>query len=164
MLDTQINEIRQWLTIGSSLLIALVLMLLPIPSWIAAFRPCWVLMVLIFWTLILPGRVSLTIAWVMGIILDVLNGTLLGEHALALTTVIYLVAKLNNQLRMFSLFQQGVAVLFMAFLYLFILFCVQGFLGALPEDRFYWLPALTSMIFWPWVFIILRNRCRIFED
>ncbi len=163
MRDNQINEIRQWLTVGSSLCLALILMLLPLPSWFASFRPCWVLMVLIFWALILPGRVSLSLAWLMGILLDVLNGTLLGEHALALTAVIYLAARLNNQLRMFSLFQQGIAVLFMTFLYLFILFCVQGFLGALPEVWLYWSSALTSMVFWPWIFMILRSRCRVFE-
>jgi rod shape-determining protein MreD len=134
------------------------------PSWIAAFRPAWVLLVLLFWTLILPGRISITLAWVMGLVLDVLNGTLLGEHALALTAVIYLAARLNNQLRMFSLFQQGMAVFCLVLFYLFILFCIQGFLGVLPDGFFYWLPALTSMVLWPWVFVILRDHYRHFEN
>lgn len=164
MLDTQINELREWLTVGLSLCVALLLTLLPMPEWINAFRPVWVLLVLIFWALILPGRVSITLAWIMGIFLDVLSGTLLGEHALALTLVIYLAARLNNQLRMFSLFQQGMAVLFMVLGYRFILFCIQGFLGDLPEGWFYWLSALTNMVLWPWVFIIMRDRCRNFEN
>jgi rod shape-determining protein MreD len=164
MLDTQINEVREWLTVGLSLSLALLLTLFPMPEWISASRPIWVLLVLIFWALILPGRVSITLAWVMGILLDVLNGSLLGEHALALTLVIYLAARLNNQLRMFSLFQQGMAILFMVLLYQFILFCIQGFLGDLPGGWFYWLSAVTSMVLWPWVFIILRDRCRSFEN
>jgi rod shape-determining protein MreD len=164
MLDAQFNEIRQWGTLCISLCLALILMLLPMPSWIAALRPAWVLLVLIFWSLVLPGRISITLAWVMGIVMDVLNGTLLGEHALALTTVIYVAARLNNQLRMFSLFQQGMAVLCLVLLYLFILFCIQGFLGTLPEGWFYWLPALTSMVLWPWVFVMLRDQYRSFEN
>ncbi len=164
MLDAQINEIRQWVTLGVSLCLALLLMLLPLPIWLAAFRPAWVLMVLIFWALVLPGRISITLAWVMGILVDVLNGTLLGEHALALTAVIYLVSRFSNQMRMFSLFQQGMAVLCLVLGYLFILFCIQGFLGVLLEGWFYWLPALTSMVLWPWVFVILRDRYRRFEN
>lgn len=164
MLDEQFTEVRQWFTVGASLCIALILMLLPLSPWLNALRPAWVLLVLLFWALVLPGRVSITLAWVMGLILDVLNGTLLGEHSLALTAVIYFAARLSYQLRMFSLFQQGVAVLFMVFLYLFILFCIQGFLGSLPEGLLYWLSALTSMLFWPWVFLILRDRCRSFQN
>ncbi len=162
--DEQLKEVHQWFTVGASLCVALILALLPMPSWLAALRPAWVLLVLIFWSLNLPGRVSITLAWIMGLLLDVLNGTLLGEHCLALTAVIYVTTRLNNQLRMFSLFQQGMAVCLMVWVYLFILFCVQGFLGALPEGWFYWLSALSSMVLWPWVFVILRNRCHRFQD
>lgn len=164
MLDLQLNEISQWVLLCLSLCAALILMLLPMPFWFAALRPAWVLLVLIFWSLVLPGRVSITLAWMLGLAMDVLNGTLLGEHALALTAVIYLSARLNTQLRMFSLFQQGMAVFCLAMLYLFILFCIQGFLGVLPEGWLYWLPALTSMLLWPWVFVTLRDRYRGFEN
>lgn len=164
MLDAQISEIRQWVTLGVSLCLALILTLLPMPSWIAALRPAWVLLVLIFWALVLPGRQSITLAWIMGIMLDVLNGTLLGEHALALTLVIYLAARLNNQLRMVSLFQQGMAVFGLVLIYLFTLFCIQGFLGVLPEGWFYWLPPVTSMVLWPWIYVILRDHYRSLEN
>ncbi len=157
------NEMRSWSIIVGTLLCAMVLTLLPMPTWVLAFRPAWVLLVLIFWGMVLPGRISLTLAWILGLFLDVLNGTLLGEHALAMTAIIYLVARLASQLLMFTLFQQGMAVLLLVLFYQFILFCIQGFLGDLSEGWLYWLPAFTSMLLWPWVFIIMRGWYRRFE-
>jgi rod shape-determining protein MreD len=164
MMLVQSQESRTWFIITTSILISLILALLPMPHWIAIFKPAWVLMVMAFWALVLPGRFSITLAWVLGLFLDVLNGTLLGEHALALTAVIYIVARLNNQLRMFSLAQQGVGMFLLVLFYQFILFCVQGFLGKIiTEAWWYWLPALTSMLLWPWVFIIMRDWYHRFE-
>jgi rod shape-determining protein MreD len=164
MKHTPSNEIREGFIIGTTVLLALILTLLPMPHWLVGFRPVWVLLVLTFWSLILPGRVSITLAWIVGILLDVLNGTLLGEHALALIMVIYVVARLSSQLRMFSLFQQGISVFFMVLFYQFILFCIQGFLGSLPDGWLYWLPAFTSMLLWPWAFIIMRDWYHRFEN
>lgn len=89
--------------------------------------------------------------------LDVLNGTLLGEHALALTVVIYIVSRMHTRLRMFPLIQQGLSVFLLVLVYLFILFCIQGFIGELPRDWLYWTSSITSMLLWPWVSSILRD-------
>ena len=151
------NEINEWILLMVTISLALILTLLPMPAWFQAFRPAWALLVMVFWALLLPGRLSITLAWVVGLLMDVLNGTLLGEHPFALTLIVYFVARMKNQLLMFSLFQQGLAVFFLVLVYLFMLFCIQGFLGYFPNTWFYWLPAVTSMLLWPWVSIILKD-------
>ncbi len=158
-----IVQTENWLIIPVTFLIAFILMLLPMPDWTAWLRPAWVLMVLIYWTMTAPHQVNLGIAWIVGVMMDLLNGTLLGEHALALTIVTYLVVRMHARLRMFPLLQQGLSVFLLVLLYQFILFCIQGFIGELPSSWLYWLSAMTSMVLWPWVFNMIRDGRRRFR-
>jgi len=146
-----------WTMVPTTFLVAFVLTLLPMPGWAIWCRPAWLLMVLIYWVMMTPYRINLGAAWLIGIMLDVLNGTLLGEHALAMTVVAYLVAKMDSRFRMSSLVQQSLSVFVLVLIYQFILFCIQGFLGELPAHWLYWSPALSSMILWPWIYGIIRS-------
>lgn len=142
-----------------TLIAALVLALLPMPGWTVWLRPAWVLMVLIYWSMTLPGHVNVGTAWFVGLLMDLLTGTVLGEHALAYTVVIYLVNRMHMRLRMYPLLQQGLSVFFFVFISQFILYCIQGFVGELPRSQLYWFSSLTSMLLWPWLFILMRD-CR----
>lgn len=142
-----------------SFFIALILTILPMPEWSVWFRPPWVLLLLIYWTAETPYQVNVGIAWILGIILDALGGTLLGEHAFALTVVTYFVTRMQSRLRMFPLLQQGLSVFFLVLLYLFVIYCVQGFIGYSPHGWLYWSSALTSMLLWPWLHSIMGS-CR----
>ena len=152
-----------WIAIVLSILIALILALLPMPDWTIWLRPAWVLMVLIYWVINVPYRVGIGAAWAMGLLLDLLTGTLLGEHALAFTIVAYFVIRIHMRLRMYHILQQGLSILFFVFLYQFILYCVQGFIGELPRSHLYWLSSVTSMLLWPWLSILLRDYRRWFK-
>lgn len=149
--------------IAITLSCALLLTLLPMPDWVGWLRPVWVLLVLMYWTIMLPYRVNIGIAWLVGLMLDVLNGTLLGEHALAFTLIIYLVSRIHSRIRMSPMLQQGLTIGLFIVGYQFILFCIQGATGDLPRRWMYWLPALTSMLLWPWLFTILQDCRRRFR-
>lgn len=146
-----------------SILAAFFLTLLPIPEWAVWLRPAWILLILIFWASVLPHRVNVGIAWVSGICLDILNGTLLGEHAFALALTVYIVIHIHSRFRMFSLLQQGLIVFLLTLFYQFILFCIQGFVGDLPKTWLYWASAATSMLLWPWVFVVMHDCRRRFR-
>lgn len=152
-----------WFAIFMTLMIALVLTLLPMPDWTIWLRPAWVLMVLIYWAMTVPYRVSVGVAWVLGLVVDILNGTLLGEHALAFTIVIYIVSRMYIRLCMYPMLQQGMSILIFVSLYQFILYCIQGFIGELPRSHLYWLSSITSMLLWPWLFILMRDFRRWFK-
>ena len=154
---------HNWLIIPLSIVVALMLTLLPMPDWAVWMRPAWVLMVIIYWCMDVPYRVNVGVAWFVGIFLDVLNGTLLGEHALALTVVAYVVVRMHSRLRMFPMLQQGVSVFLLVLLYQLILYCVQGFIGELPHEWLYWSSAFTSLLLWPWVQSILSGCRRRFK-
>jgi rod shape-determining protein MreD len=149
-----------WIAVPVTVLFALVLTLLPMPEWTVWLRPAWVMMVLIYWSMTSPQYVNVGTAWTVGIILDVLNGTLLGEHALALVIVTYFVVRMHSQLRVYPILQQAIWVFLFVLLYQFVLFCVQGFLGELPKTWLYWSSSATSMLLWPWVYTIMRDYRR----
>lgn len=145
--------------IFTTFLIAFILTLLPMPEWTIWLRPAWVLMVLIFWIMVTPYRINVGVAWLIGIFLDVLHGTLIGEHALAFTIIAYIVTRIQTRFYWFPLSQQGLIVFFLVLFYQAILYCIQGFLGELPRSTWYWAASVTSMLLWPWIFIIM-NDCR----
>mgnify|MGYP001171505585 CR=1 FL=1 len=83
-----------------SLATALVLNLLPWPPiWPV---PDWLAVCLVFWALQLPGRPLLWPAWLLGLLRDVHQGVLLGEHALAYSLLAYGAVTLHRRLSGFS--------------------------------------------------------------
>lgn len=75
-----------------TLFIALLAAIMPMPLGIDSFRPDWVLVVLLYWAMAIPVRVSVGTAWVMGLLLDILLGSLLGVHAIALMVPVFIAA------------------------------------------------------------------------
>ncbi len=71
-----ISPMRSIMLIGATFLVAYLLVLLPGPEWSARFRPNWVALVLIYWCIAAPGRVGIGTGWLVGIILDLLYGSL----------------------------------------------------------------------------------------
>lgn len=144
----------------TSVFAALVLALLPMPNWASAFRPEWMVLVLIYWCMALPNSIGVITCWSLGLVLDVLKGTLLGQHALALSLVGWLVLQSHLQLRMYPVWQQTLIVAAFLGIYEFLMFWIDGISGhaVSPEDR--WAPIITSILLWPWIFIILRDLRR----
>ena len=71
------------------ILLALMLTLVPLPEALDPLRPDWVVLILIYWAMTAPRSYNVGSAWIIGILLDVAQGTLLGQHALALCVVVY---------------------------------------------------------------------------
>jgi len=138
-----------------TLLLACMLTLVPMPLKLIWLRPAWLLMVLVYWIVMFPRFAGVGVAFLAGLMLDVLTGSLLGEHALALTIPAFLIMRVRMRFRFFPLLQQALGVLALVLVYQLILFCVQGFLGQPPVTSAYWLSSVTSMLLWPWVFIVL---------
>lgn len=151
---------RGWIVAGT-VVVAWMLALLPMPDWATPFRPEWTLLVMAYWCMALPARVNIGWCWLAGLGLDVLKGTLLGQHALALALVGWVVARLHLQIRVFPPWQQALVVLGLVAMYEFTLFWTDGISGGAVEPR--WGPVLTTAILWPWVFALLRATRRRFS-
>ncbi|WP_295391835.1 rod shape-determining protein MreD [uncultured Thiodictyon sp.] len=146
--------------VWSSLLIALFLTILPMPAWMDDFRPPWVVLTLIFWSLALPERVGVFSAFAAGLTLDVTTGALLGHHALGFSVVAYLAVELHQRVRTFPLWQQTLFVWLLLLVERLLYLWVLGAAGQPTPSLIYWVPTFLGAALWPWVFVVLRDLAR----
>lgn len=143
-----------------TLLGAIVLTTMPLPGWAVPWRPAWTAMVLIYWCMALPDRVGIGAAWGIGLVVDTLEGSLLGQHAAGFAIIAYLTITDHRRLRTFSWFQQSLCVGLLIASNALLKSWVQGIMGLTPNYAVHWLPVLSSMAFWPWLYLVLRDLRR----
>jgi rod shape-determining protein MreD len=149
---------RSVLVSAISLALMLALAVVPLPKTIEPFRPDWVAVVLLYWSLMAPRRFSLFTAFWMGIALDTLTGALLGQHALALLVVVYVAERFHLRLRVFPVSQLALTVLILLGLYEFILFWIDGVAGRTVPLIQRWAPPLTGTLAWLVLLALLDSR------
>ncbi len=130
---------------------ALVLAIVPLPAALVAYRPDWVPLVLIFWGLMAPERIGLLTAFAMGLVVDTLSGALLGQHALAMVTVVYLSVRFHLLIRVFPVWQLSVTVMLLLAIYEFMLFWIDGVAGRSVPIIERWAPVVSGALVWPLV-------------
>ncbi len=147
-----------------SLVFAGVLAIVPVPVWLELWRPDWVALVPVYWVLALPHRIGLFTAWIVGFLLDVLEGNLLGLNSMVLTAMAYIALTLYQRLRMFTPLQQSMIMLLMVGSGQLFIFWVQAATGRNTADNLMFImSALTSALLWPLVFVSLRFWRRSFR-
>jgi rod shape-determining protein MreD len=139
---------RSWWTSGLSLVATLALAVVPLPDAIAPFRPDWVAVVLLYWSLMAQRHFSLLTAFWMGLALDTLSGALLGQNALALLVIVYLAEKFHLRFRVFPVSQLAIVVFVLLGLYEFVLFWIDGMAGRSVPLIERWAPPLTGTLVW----------------
>lgn len=149
--------------IALSFAIAFILSIVPLPVWLQWLRPEWAALVLIYWVIALPRRVGTSVAFCVGIILDVLEGATLGQNALALVVVAYFASLVYQRLRMFVLWQQAMMVFILIGINQLVCQWVHSLSPLGERSLAFLLPAVASALFWPWVFIGLRHYRRQFQ-
>lgn len=135
--------------------IAMLLTLLPLPSVLDPLRPYWVGLVLAYWALEIREMVSLGMAFLAGILLDVMTGSLMGMHALSLVVLIYLVQRFRSRLRFFPAWQQALSILALMVNDQIIRLWISSLLGEPMPTWNYWLSPIVAMLIWPWLFLLL---------
>jgi rod shape-determining protein MreD len=99
----------------------------------------------------------------MGFILDVLLGSTLGVHAGAMAISVYIVAGNFQKIRNFSVWQQALIIGVLSALYHLIVFWLQRLLTDAVFLPSYLYPVFTTIILWPWAFLLLRKIRRNFR-
>ncbi len=139
---------------------AFMLAIMPLPDWAVELRPEWVTLVLIYWAMTAPAKVGITAAWFTGLLLDVSYGTLMGQHAIGMVLVIYVIHIQHQRLHMASLLQQAIVIFALLFVKQLLTLWVDGMLGRAPDSWLYFMPTITSTILWPWIYMILKELQR----
>lgn len=137
------------LTLG--LVITLSLSILPMPELIADFRPPWVLLFVLYIEYYLPGNSNQFTLLFVGLLLDVLLATVIGEHSFALLAVIWIASTKSRRFQFFSMMQQIVLVGFFCFLYQSIIVLITALLGYHYSVFMPLASAVVSMFLWPWI-------------
>ena len=140
-----------------TIVVALILMIVPLPDWATSFRPDWVALTLIYWAMMLPRTWSIGSAWIIGLVLDVAQSTILGQHALALCFIVFVTVRLHLLMRVFPISQLTATVFALLALYQFILFWINGVAGFPSAAVGYWGPVISGTIVWPFLSMILND-------
>jgi rod shape-determining protein MreD len=153
--------------IFASFAVALLLEILPLPDVAEAWRPAWVMMVIIYWSLALPFRVGVFAAWSAGLLHDILSDSLMGEHALIYALLAYFILLSGRQIRVFPIWQQSLIVFALVIGGKLIGVWIESMTGQLTMRSDFLYPAVSSMLLWYWVFVLLcdlRRRFRISDE
>lgn len=151
----------RWLLPPLTLLAGLLLVMLPLPSAAEPFRPDWVAMVALYWAFALPQRFGLVLAWMAGLLLDVSQGTLMGQHALGLALITAIALHMHQRVRLAPIVQQALFVMSLLLIKQALVLWISGMIERAPEDLWlYFASPLVAVIFWPLVFVILRDLRR----
>ena len=97
------------LFIWFSLVFAMMLNMLPVGR--LAWMPDFLAVGLVFWSVHQPRRVGVVAAFLFGLAIDVHQASLLGQHALAYTTLSYFAITIHRRLLWFKVPSQAVQVL-----------------------------------------------------
>jgi len=150
-----VSRLRNTWVLPVSLLLALLLGLLPLPAPLQPFRPYWLALVLAYWVIEVPDRVGLGVAFVAGLVADLLYGGLLGEQALRLVIMTFILQRFRARLRFFPVSQQALAIGGLLVNDRIVSTAVHLALGEPTLPWSYWWAPLLGMALWPLLFVLL---------
>lgn len=131
-----------------ALLLALIFTTLPLPESMAIARPAMVPLVLAWLCLHVPHRFGVVWAFGLGLVLDVSHSTSLGQHALSLCLLIYLVMKLRPTMLLLPAWQQAIVLVPVWLGYQGLLLWLDSFVGQSIDPLWRWLPVISTSLCW----------------
>ena len=136
---------------------ALVLTIIPVPEVLAVFRPPWVLMFVLYVQFFMPRYFRVTWVLMLGLSMDVLLASTIGEHAFALLLASCLAASKTRRFHFFSIAQQMIVIALFCSVYQLVVVLIEVALGYNNGMLFATGTVLVTMIFWPWVKLLADN-------
>lgn len=151
------NSVRDplWMII-SSLLVASVLTVYPVAYDWAAWRPLFMVLVMVFWLLYQPKWCGVWFAFGIGLACDLLLDYQLGQHGLSFVLIAFLLRYLTHERRVLQPLLMWAFVLAVTFLHVLLMFILQKMFGA-SVSLAHWLPWLSTALCWPLVYGLLKR-------
>ena len=149
------------LEISLSLLLGLLLYLLPWAGFGLTLRPDFVLLVLLYWLIRSPQTCNVGIAWMMGMVMDLADGSLFGQHALAYIVAAFLAVVYQRRVTLFNRLQQAGFVFALLLIAQIVLLIVKLFSGNSPAGWTYFLPSVTGIMLWQ---LVVYSKIKVGGD
>lgn len=144
--------------------VALLLSIYPLPLDYRWYRPELLTLLLIYWVLAMPQQFGPVMWCALGLLQDLVSGSVLGQHALGAIVIGYLCALTYQRIRNYTLWQQACWVFLVCGIAAFIEQWIYSLQGGVSSGLKFLSPVLVSALLWPLlVFFLdqLRVRFRI---
>lgn len=139
-----------------TLALALALNLLPWSGVWVLVKPDFVALAVLYWCIDQPRKVGFFAAWALGLVMDVANGALFGQHALAYTVLAFAAIVLHRRIQGFPMKHQFWHVLALLTLNQLIVLGLRMAAGAPFPGVAYFLPALLGALLWAPLCALMR--------
>lgn len=142
--------------IAVTLFVALLMNLLPWSgSWLWV-RPDLVALVVLYWCIEQPRRIGFTAAWMLGLLMDIADGSLFGQHALAYTILAYAGIVLHRRVQRFSITPQVLHVIPLLLLNDVIVLVIRALAGSDFPGYQYFIGSFAGGALWPLLSFLLK--------
>jgi len=153
----------RWLVV-ISIIAALTLSVIPLPFEWRWWRPEFVALIVIYWSMYAPQYFGVLVVWVCGLLLDIVELSPLGYNALGLLIIAYISYLSYQRICNYTVWQQSVWVFVLVGIYQ--LFCnwIGGLMDKSVESPIFLIAAVMSAIVWPLLvnlMAFLRFRLRL---
>jgi rod shape-determining protein MreD len=141
-----------------TLLLGLMCYLLPWAGFGLIVRPDFVLLVLLYWLIRAPHLCNIGLAWFMGMLVDLADGSLFGQHALAFTVAAFLALLYQRRVTLFDRLQQAGYVFALLLISQIVLLLLKLFAGADLPGWTYFLPSISGILLWQ---LVVYSRIKV---
>jgi rod shape-determining protein MreD len=155
LLQRPVNPLFLW----GSLIVAFLLNLLPVGP--VPGMPDFLAVVLVFWSVHQPRRLGMAAAFVFGLLMDVHDGALFGEHALAYTLLSYGAISLHRRILWFPVLSQILFVLPLLVVAQAASLLIRMWVGGAFPGGWYFADSLVGALIWPlvhWLLLAPQRR------
>jgi rod shape-determining protein MreD len=140
-----------------STVIASVLLVYPLPYFVATWRPLFFLLIMLFWVLCQPVWCGVWFAFLLGIASDFLLDGMLGQYAFSFVLVAFLARYFTRNQRVLTFINLWIIVAVAVFLHLLIQLLFQTMASIQFSVGRHWQPLLSSVLVWPVIYMVLKR-------
>jgi len=139
-----------------TLVAALLANLLPWSGWAMWLIPDFVALVVLYWCIEEPRKIGFLAAWSLGLLMDIAEGSLFGQHALAYSILAFAGIALHRRVQRFSLAPQILHVIPLLLFTDLVVLLVRALAGADFPGYAYFLGSFTGAALWPALYYLLK--------
>lgn len=140
-----------------SIIFALFLSVVPVPFEWRLWRPEFLAIIVVYWSMYYPQHFGLLPAWSCGILLDIIELSPLGYNALGLVVIAYISQLSYQRIRSYTLWQQAGWVFVLVGIYQLISNWASGFFNKDSDTPEFLVAAAITAFLWPLVVVCFRT-------
>lgn len=147
--------------VALTLTLAFTINLLPLSGFALAIRPDFFALVLLYWAIHQPRWIGIGVAWACGLLTDVVEANLFGQHALAYAILGFSASYFHRRVLRFPLWQQALHVLGLLIVAQIVVLVLRLMSGATVPTAAILLSSVSSALIWPIVSGLLQWPQRV---